>query len=225
MDELRLDAESLAIPIASAHHLNDQYQMLVDALDDKDPGAIYDHSKTLLESVFRTIITNRNGVVIETSNQRATFDQLYQQACGTLKSHDTDSLFLPIVRKATKAISEMRNNHGTSSHGRDGYIEQQLMMDEALFVARITLATAGYFYSRHTYTSMDNENSRLNYDDNLTFNEYLDIEGDTVVAGISVAAPSRVLFDYDPIAYKEKLLEFKSDIEDREKEDTEDPWT
>jgi hypothetical protein len=148
---------------------------------------------------------------------------LYNQACSTLSAHETDNIFLPIVKKTIKLVGDMRNNYGISSHGHDGYVERTLRMEEALFVARMALSVSGYFYSRHINTGADNGNLRLHYSDNPNFNEYIDSEGDIEVVGIFVS-PSRILFDNDPIAYKEKLLEFTNEAYLDEMEAAAESW-
>lgn len=208
MDDLRLDAENLALPINHAPHLQERYQLLIESVSDRNPGAIFDHSKALLETICRTIITDRNGHISETPDSRASFIELYRQTCACLMAHDSDTLFMPIIKKSLQVIADMRDNYGVSSHGRDGYSHQTGQVEESLFVARVSLAMAGYLYARHVNTSTDHQNERLHYEDNPEFNEYLDQDGDIEIAGIIVASPSRVLFDNDLIAYREKLIEF-----------------
>lgn len=211
MNSLALDAQTLALPIEAAPHLEERYQRLVDSLELQDAGAIYDHSKALLESICRTIITDRNGKVTESADKRASFIELYRQTCECLTAHDSDEVFLPIIKKSMSIIATMRDTYGASSHGQDGYTQRAIQREEPLFIARISLAIAGYLYTRHLHTSTDNKNERLHYEDNKLFNDYLDIDGDIEVAGIVVASPSRILFDNDLVAYREKLIEFMNE--------------
>ena len=106
-------------------------------------------------------------------------------------------------------IATMRDNYGIGSHGTR-WLPRTENRAEAIFVARLSLTAAGYMYERHIHTSTDYQDSRLHYEDNQIFNDYLDSEGDVEVAGIFVA-PSKILFDNDPIAYPEKLIEFEND--------------
>jgi len=223
LDSLALDAQTLGLPIANAAHLNERYQHLVDSLSTQDAPSMCDHSKTLLETVFRTIITDRNGLVTETPGNRASFVELYRQAIACLNTHDSDDEFLPIIKKSITVIATMRDNYGASSHGQDGYHEKKVEVAEAIFITRLSLAVAGYMYTRHVHTSADHGNSRLHYGDNSTFNNYLDSEGDIEVAGIFVP-PSKILFDNDLIAYKEKLIEYENDVRLEEMEAAVDLW-
>lgn len=211
MDDLLLDADSLKIPVARAPHLGEKYQQLLTSLTDKSPESIYDSAKVLVESVMRTVITDRNGVVDESPDRRASIHSLCRQTIATFAVHDTDAEFVPILRSCILAIANMRNNYGAGSHGQDGYVERVINLEEALFVARLAMTVVGYVYSRHTNASTDHQNARLHYEDYEDFNAYIDQEGDIEVAGILVA-PSRILFDNDPIAYKEQLLEYENDV-------------
>lgn len=223
MECFQLDAQTLGLPVDTAIHLGGKYKLFADSLSENDAGAICDHSKNLLESVLRTIITNRNGSVDETPDRHATLIDLYGQAWNTFLHNDTDEYFKPIIHKGVEAIGIVRNNYGASSHGQDGYDERSIKIEEAIYIARITLTIVGYLYSRHKNTSGDFKNKRLNYDDNPNFNEYIDIDGDIEIAGIFVT-PSRILFDNDPIAYKEKLLEYINDMYIDEIESAKNSW-
>lgn len=218
-----LDAQSLGLPISSASHLSERYTHLLEALSTENAAGACDHSKTFLETIFRTIITDRNGEIRETSGQRASFVELYRQTCECLDPHESDAIFLPIVKKGATVIADMRDNYGSSSHGQDGYHERRVELAEATFLVRLSLVIASYVYSRHKHSTTSHENSRLHYEDNSSFNEYLDSEGDVEVAGIFVV-PSKVLFDNDPIAYKEQLLEYTNDVYVDEIEAAAESW-
>lgn len=218
-----LDAQSLGLPISSASHLSERYTHLLDALSAENAAATCDQSKTFLETIFRTIITDRNGEISETPDRRASFVELYRQTCECLDPQDSDITFLPIVKKGVTVIAAMRDNYGSSSHGQDGYHERKVELAEATFLARLSLAIAGYVYSRHKHSTSLHENARLHYEDNTLFNEHLDSDGDVEVAGIFVA-PSKILFDNDPIAYKEQLIEYTNDVYVDEIEAAADSW-
>lgn len=212
MDDLLLDANSLKIPVAHAPHLAEKYQQLLTSLADKSPESIYDSAKVLVESVMRTVITDRNGSVDEQPTRPASIYSLCEQTIATFGAHDTDAEFVPILKSCTLAIATMRNNYGAGSHGQDGYVERTIDLEEALFIARLAMTVVGYIYTRHTSPGADRQNARLHYEDYEDFNAYIDREGDIEVAGILVA-PSRILFDNDPIAYKEQLLEYENDTQ------------
>ncbi len=222
-DALTLNAQTLGLPVTSAEHLNERYQSLVEALTTENAPAMCDAAKTLLETVFRTVIVNRNGAVVESPDSRASFVELYRQALESLTTHDSDEIFMPVIKRSVTVIASMRDNYGDSSHGQDGYHERKLDLAEAVLLARLALTISGYMYSRHVHTSTDHGNSRSHYADNPEFNKYLDSEGDIEVAGIFVA-PSRILFDNDFTAYRDQLLEHSNDMYISEMEAAGDLW-
>lgn len=209
----------------SAEHLNLRVGELFDAVGQASGEKILDASKNLLETVFRTIITDKNGEVQE-GRRAATFPNLYQQAkdCITI-SEEPEVLgkIDELCEKAVLIIGQLRNSFGGSGHGHDGYYASHFGLSESLFVARVALGITNLFYGTHINSPLSYMNSRIKYEDHEKFNEYFDeLEGgDVKVAGISVR-PSEVLFNADNIAYKEYLIEFMNQLPEIEKETEDD---
>lgn len=192
-----------------------QLQMRIDdllaSLGNEYGDELLDASKNLLETVFRTIIVDKKGAV-EEGRRAATFDGLYRQAteCVVLSGEEEAADKInQMCKSAVEGIGYLRNKYGKSSHGRDGYIDRHISIQEALFVARFSLGITNLLYGKHLSSPVAYANSRVRYEDYSDFNEYIDdLEGDDVmVAGISIR-PSQALFDCDNIAYKEKLIEY-----------------
>lgn len=211
MDGLSLDGKSLNLPIESANHLKERYERLVNSLSSHYSGDTCDEAKAFLECIFRTIVTDRNGQVDEGSG-RATFISLFDQAWDVIIQNELGDTFRQHFRKTAQLIGDIRNNYGGNSHGQDGYDDRSIAQEEAVYLARQALAIAGYMYAKHLRSGQDNQNVRIHYEDNPAFNEYLDSSEEVTIAGIAMV-PSEVLFQNDPIAYKEQLIEFKTDSE------------
>lgn len=217
MDGIELNPLTLNLPIQAAAHLKERYERLMEAISSVHSGDICDEAKALLECVFRTIINNRNGNVVEAPSGRATFISLYEQAWDTLQVNGPSEEFKLILKRAVQDIGNIRNDYGGVSHGQDGYDERSLGLTEALYIARSALSLAGYMYTHHLNVSQDTNNVRINYEDNPEFNEYIDSNDEVVVAGIVMVA-SEVLFSNDLIAYKERLIEYKDSMIDAQVE-------
>jgi hypothetical protein len=206
----------------SAEHMNARVGEMYDALSQPKGEKILDASKNLLETVFRTIITDKNGSV-EEGRRAATFPNLYAQAkeCILLSDEsDVVDKLNELCEKAVLIIGQLRNSYGMSSHGRDGYDDKHFGLPESLFVARVSLSITNLLYGKHLDSPLSHLNSRIQYENYADFNDYFDSqEGDDVkVAGILVR-PSEVLFNADPIAYKEFLIEYMNQPPQDQEED------
>jgi hypothetical protein len=201
----------------SAEHLSLRVSTLLDAIGEANGGRILDASKNLLETVFRTMVTDKNGEVQE-GRRAATFPGLYEQAKGCILLSEEPEILDKITELCDKAIlviGQLRNSYGFSSHGRDGYAVEQIGLPEALFVARVALGITNLFYGRHIESPLSHMNARVRYEDHETFNEYFDsINGEDITVGGIVVRPSEVLFNADEIAYREYLIEYMSQLPD-----------
>ena len=200
---------------SSAEHMNVRVGELYEALSQAKGEKILDASKNLLETVFRTIITDKNGEV-EEGRRAATFPNLYNQAKDCIQLSDESDIvdkLNELCEKAVLIIGQLRNSYGMSGHGSDGYDDRRFGLPESLFVARVSLSITNLLYGKHLDSPLSHLNSRIQYENYADFNEYFDSqEGDDVsVAGILVR-PSEVLFNADPIAYKEYLIEYMNQL-------------
>ena len=64
------------------------------------------------------------------------------------------------------------------------------------------------FYSRYQARADWKTNTRQKYNDNLDFNEWLDEQQEEIRIVDTVLSPSEVLFNTDPKAYRNALVEF-----------------
>jgi hypothetical protein len=199
----------------SASELNNRVAELFESISSGVPGKIIDASKTLLESVFRTIVVDKNGVV-EEGRRAATFPGLYAQAKECIDLSDDVDVIERVDEMCSKAvliIGQVRNSHGYSAHGREGFNDTGMGMRESLFIARIALGIANLFYGKHLDSPLKHLNERVRYEDFEEFNDYIDSSepSDLMVAGIAIR-PSEALFSTDRIAYRELLAEYMESI-------------
>jgi hypothetical protein len=199
-----------------ATQLCEQLDRLERALSDGDSSGTIDYSKSLLESLFKTIIFDIDGSV----NNDLTFTQLFREVRSKLQfSSDAQaSEWLGQVCSAAVAkIGELRNRFGAIGHGADGYQISPLNKIESEFVASITDSIVCYLFQIHKSNPERFLNSRIHYIDNSDFNDWLNGEypdfritlGARDEESEIVYVASEVIFNSDYDTYKELLIQYR----------------
>ena len=204
-------AVEIRVP-SGAEHLQQKINDVEAALQDEHPGKIFDAAKNLLETIFRTIITDKNGEIQLVNNQEPHLLDLYLQAKNSLPDFSREvgaaGMLAEVCKKVVRVTGYCRNNYGFASHGQDGYTEHQVRQEEAVFVSNVAISLVNFLYGLHIASPMSYKNSRIIYGNHAAFNDYLDDTNDPVViAGISMS-PSEALFMTDQSAYRELLIDY-----------------
>ncbi len=210
IDLVRQDLEGLP-------HLEERFQSLIDALDEQHPGKIIDEAKCFLESIFRTIDINYHGVEQKDRIDRLRMPDLFVEVSQVVTLSDDDSVSDQLSEMCNQhftRIGSIRNAEGASSHGRDGHHEAVVGLPEALYVAQTAFAIGTLYFSRYQARADWRTNKRPKYDDNPEFNEWLDEQQDAIEIASTVLTPSEILFNTDPKAYRNALIEFISNNEE-----------
>jgi abortive infection Abi-like protein len=213
-DGIVLNAKTMRLPLDSATHMRDRYERLIKAINTQQAGDICDEAKAFLECIFLTIINNRQGAAEDPSGH-PTFPQLFDKACVQLNRTEVTDKILRESKKIVLLIGNIRNNYGSTSHGKDGYDKAAIDLQSATHMAREAFSIAAFMFESHLATSGDLQNKRVNYGDNPDFNEFIDSQSDIIEVLGTPMLPSEVLFNTDHIAYKEQLIEFKQEIEEQ----------
>jgi len=179
-----------------------------------NPGLVFDLSKTLIESVCRTILTER-GIS-------------YSQADGLPKLFKTVSQYLPFlpnvvkdeseIRKSLKktlsglstavqGICELRNSCGFASHGSD---RPRPLMEavQALLAVQTTDAIVAFLYTIHCQDRSQPMSFSVDYNTNEEFNDYVDRTNELIRIFELEFRPSEVLFQMEPETYRILLTEY-----------------
>lgn len=194
-------------------HLEERFQSLLDALDEKHPGKIIDEAKCFLESIFRTIDINYHGVEEKERIDRLRMPDLFTEVSQVVRLSDNETVcgqLRDMCDLHFTHIGSIRNAEGAAAHGRDGYYEVVVGLPEALYVAQSAVAIGILFFSRYREGADWRTNKRQRYEDNPKFNEWLDEQQDVIKIAGTVLTPSEILFNTDPKAYRDALVEFKS---------------
>ncbi|MGI2026198.1 abortive infection family protein [Endozoicomonas acroporae] len=212
--------------IQNAEHLVEQRTRVENAIMQGDPALGLDTSKALLETVFKTIITDRTAPANTDLDMGPLFRSV--QSCLRINVDDTaDTLFKRLISGVVHQISELRNNFGAASHGDDAYYQNPIDIQEAIMVARIVDSISGLLIHKHKNHNQPNPEGRIHYEDYPEFNDYWDtqVDGFEINLGdgqkISVPA-SKILFDNDNSGYRELLIQYNNTEEEDAFEDIEE---
>lgn len=206
----------------TAVHLIEQKERLESAIQSRDPSLSIDLSKAFLESVFKTIISDR----IEDPNLRKEFFPLFRDVKDNLQFSDDEDISDKISRLAGSVVNvtnELRNRYGAASHGGDGYHQNPLRMKEVEFVLSSVDGLAAFLYSKHRETLEPEDHLRIQYDDYPEFNDWLDGQFDGFSMNLSESrtlefTASQMLFERDPAAYREMLIQYSGTEEEDDDE-------
>lgn len=190
-----------------------------------NPSLAFDIAKTLIESVCKTILNDRGYAFDKNINfptlTRTTLEQLqilpdnYTEATAVKQCLEkTLDGFLKIFA----GIGELRNKEGLASHGKDAYTP---MLDplQAQLMARAADAVVNFLYKSHRNYVGPQPFRGIAYEDNEEFNEYVDSNHPEIVLFDEYTfKPSEVLYQFDQVAYTDKMNEFASLKEQEEQQ-------
>ena len=204
-----------------ALHLLEQKQRVEYSVLINDPALTLDTSKALLETVFKTILKDR--VVNPNLSQKV--GSLYKDVKASLPFNRDDGakvIFENLISSIVHNVLALRNEFGASSHGKDGHYVSPIEMPEAEMVAYLVDGASGFLLRKNRLLANPEYSQRIYYMDNEEFNDYLDTSNDPVDLKISDSEPiaySKVLFECDPKAYKEYIIQFNNQKEEDEDEE------
>lgn len=205
-----------------AVHLIEQKERVEQAVVSNDPALTLDTAKAFLESIFKTILSDR----VATPNLDQDLSPLYRSVREVLPLNQ-DAAANEILKRLTNSIvhsvAELRNNYGAASHGNDGYFENPIEMPEAEMVARVVDGMAGFLFLKHKAHGDPEQAARIYYGEYPEFDDFLDNQWKGYDLPLSdahrISLPaSKIIFITEPDAYREMLLQYLS----TEKEDQDD---
>lgn len=193
------------------------YIDLIERHQATNPNVALDAAKSLLESLAKTILTDR-GISFE-HDSGVKF--LVKEAVRTAKVMEnisgTDSLQRIVQGFDTiaNAIGTLRNRHGLISHGQD-IVSCQIDHISVEFVVEAMLTTVHFLLALHSKENCVKK--RIFYEENPDFNRYIDSVNEQSGMDFSVfeisITPSKALFYEDLEAYRERLIMFRSEKEE-----------
>lgn len=175
------------------------------------PDFAFDLSKTLIESVCKTVLAdigqpaerNWNALKLlkETTNRLKLLPSNHPDAT---KARDSVDKTLRGMLQTVQGLCEFRNSYGMASHGRDAF-SARLGRRQAALAAQAADTIVSFLYRTHREALRQNPGARIYYEDHGSFNDAFDNDNGTIRVSDLGLRPSEVLFRGDPEAYKAAL--------------------
>ncbi len=199
-------------------HIEEQVLSIEQAVV-SNPALAFDLARTLVETVCRTILSDRNvqyspdddlPKLLKTASNHLPF--LPASASGESEVRKSLVQTLNGLSTAIHGICELRNQCGFASHGSD---KPRPVMEsvQALMAAEAADTIVGFLYRIHRQDRTPLHSPRALYDDNPAFNESVDETHGMVRIFDIELRPSEVLFQMEPESYRIYLTEYDEDAE------------
>jgi hypothetical protein len=188
----------------------------------ENPGLAFDLAKTLIESVCRMVLGERNIAYSEdddlpklfkTASQNLPF--LPQTASGESEVRESLKRTLGGLSTAILGICQLRNQCGFASHG-SGSPRPPMESVQALLAAEAADTIVGFFHRVHRQDRTPTMTPRDLFEDNSKFNDSIDEIHGTIRIYEAQFRPSEVLFQMEPESYRVYLAEFNTGSEGSE---------
>lgn len=197
-------------------HVEQQVRSIEEAVVE-NPGLAFDLAKTLVESVCRTVLSERQIAHGYDDDLPRLFKAAAQSlpflpAGASAESEIRKSLAQTLggLHTAVHGICELRNQCGFASHG-SGEPRPAMESAQALLAAEAADAIVGFLHRVHKQAQARATGAQLTYEDNFAFNESVDELHPPVQVFDEEFAPSRVLFEMAPEPYRIYLAGFASE--------------
>ena len=178
------------------------------------PDFAFDLSKTLVESVCKTVLAdigqpadsnwNAPQLLKETTSRLALLPRGHPDPAKARSSVETT---IRGLLQTIQGLCELRNGYGMASHGRDGF-SARLDLRQATLAAQAADTIVSFLYRIHRDALMQTPGVRVYYEDHADFNHAFDRDNEPIRLGDVILLPSRVLFYGDREAYKAALNEY-----------------
>lgn len=181
------------------------------------PDFAFDLSKTLVESVCKTVLADIGQpadsnwdaprLLKETTAHLALLPRNHPHP---VKARDSIKRTIGGLLQTIQGLCELRNKYGMASHGRDR-LAARLDLRQATLAAQAADTIVSFLYRIHRDARMQTPGARVYYEDHAEFNDAFDRDNELIqLAGVELL-PSRALFYGDREAYKAALNEYLAD--------------
>ena len=200
-------------------HVEHQVKSIEQAVAE-NPGLAFDLAKTLIESVCRTVLGERNIACCEdddlpklfrTASQSLPF--LPPETSGEAEIRRSLTQTLSGLHTAIQGICELRNQCGFASHG-SGAPRPTMESVQAMMAAQAADTIVGFLYRVHRQDRTAHQSPTTRYDDSPEFNEFVDEAHESIRIYDVTFRPSEVLFQMEPESYRVYFTEFSAKPED-----------
>ena len=178
------------------------------------PDFAFDLSKTLVESVCKTILADIGQpadrkwdapkLLKETTNH---LNLLPRNHPNPANARDSVEKTIRGMLQTIQGLCELRREYGMASHGRDVF-SARLDLRQATLAAQAADTIVSFLYRIHRDALRQSPGARVYYEDHADFNEAFDSDNELIRLGELELLPSLVLFQVDLEAYKTALNDF-----------------
>ena len=200
-------------------HIERQVNILERSVWD-DPNLAFEAARALVESVCRSILSEREIEFSDKEKLPALFKKVGRilPILPTHTSHEADvrkslNQTLNGLHTAVQGICELRNSLGIVSHGSES-ARPVMESAQALLAAQAADTIVGFLYRTHIQDRTPISPEPSEYDQNDEFNEFVDENHEIVRIFDSEFFPSDILFQMEPNTYRIHLTSFYSNQED-----------
>ena len=198
-------------PIAKP--IEQQIEAIENALE-SIPDFAFDLSKTLVESVCKTVLAdigqaadpnwNAPKLLKETANR---LNLLPRNHPDPAKASESVEKTIRGMIQTIQGLCELRNKYGMASHGRDAF-SARLELRQATLAAQAADTIVSFLYRIHRDARSQTPGGRVHYEDRPDFNEAFDRDNELIRLSQLGLLPSHVLFQCDQEAYKAALNDY-----------------
>ena len=206
-------ARSALLEGPSTEPIEQQIEAIENALE-SIPDFAFDLSKTLVESVCKTVLPdigqpadpnwNAPKLLKETANR---LNLLPRDHPDPAKASESVEKTIRGMVQTIQGLCELRNNYGMASHGRDAF-SARLELRQATLAAQAADTIVSFLYRIHRDTRSQTPEGRVYYEDRPDFNQAFDRDNESIRLSQLGLLPSRVLFQCDHEAYKAALRDY-----------------
>jgi Abortive infection C-terminus len=200
-------------------HIEEQVKALEHAVV-ANPGLAFDLARTLVESVCRAVLREREVAYTEDDDLPKLFKTVTNNlpflppaASGEAEMRKSLAQTLNGLHTTIQGICELRNQCGFASHG-SGNPRPAMESVQALLAAEAADTIVGFIHRVHRQDRTPPPSPRAMYEDNTSFNDSVDESHGMIRIFDAEFRPSEVLFQMEPETYRVYLAEF--DGEDTE---------
>ena len=194
-------------------HIEEQVKAIERAVVE-NPGLAFDLARTLIESVCRTVLSERAIAYSEDDDLPKLFKTISQSlpflpptASGEAETRESLTRTLSGLNTAIQGICELRNQCGFASHG-SGNLRSAMESVQALLAAEAADTIVGFIHRVHRQDRMPPPSPRAMYEDNTSFNDSVDESHGMIRIFDAEFRPSEVLFQMEPETYRVYLAEY-----------------
>ena len=202
-------------------HVEQQVKSIEQAVVE-NPGLAFDLARTLVESVCRAVLGERNITFSEDDDLPKLFKTASQHlpflpptASGEAGVRDGLKRTLGGLSTAIQGICELRNQCGFASHG-SAAPRPPMESVQALLAAEAADAIVGFLHRVHRQDRTPGPSPQALYADNQAFNDSVDETHGVIRIFEAEFRPSEVLFQMEPESYRVYLAEFDEEADGAE---------